>query len=322
MPLIEPSRFRPSWPWRNAHVQTVWPHVARLGRRVPYERERLELADGDFLDLDVATVGSTTAVVLLHGMESCSAAPYMMGMARAATDAGLDAVAMNFRGCSGEPNRLVRSYHGGESGDVHSVLQHLLATRGYTRLALVGFSLGGNMMLNYLGDGQHALPPQLRAAVGICVPMDLASCAERLDTGGLGFYGRRFIRLLVAKAVAKARRFPEALDAAAFADVDSFAAFDDRYTAPVHGFADAQSYWRACSGLRLLERIATPTLVLNAEDDPLLVPSCFPRDRARSLEHLYLEVPTHGGHVGFVAGAFGQTRWQEARALSFLLDYL
>ena len=242
----------------------------------------------------------------------------MLGMAAAANAAGHDAVAMNFRGCSGEPNRLLRSYHGGDSGDVAAVVEHLLTSHGYRRLGLVGFSLGGNMMLNYLGDGRHPLPAALRATVGICVPLDLEACADRLDARAPTFYGQRFLKLLMAKARIKARQFPDQLDPSQFGGLRTFLDFDGRYTAPVHGFADARSYWRQASALRLLHAVRLPTLVLNAQDDPLLAPSCFPAEQARDSQHLYLELPQHGGHVGFLAGICPPGRWQEQRALAFL----
>ncbi len=281
-----------------------------------YERERIETPDGDFLDLDWARVGADRVVVISHGLEGSTDRAYVRGMARALNRHAWDALAWNLRGCSGEPNRLLRLYHSGATEDLDAVVQHAL--RHYDHVALVGFSLGGNMTLKYLGERGDAVDARVRRAVAFSVPVDLAASSVRLGAWENGLYMRYFLRSLRRKVRAKASRFPGEIDAAGLRRIRDFRGFDDRYTAPLHGFEDAEDYWRRSSSRPFLSAIRTPTLLVNAADDPFLAPACYPIDIARESERLRLEIPAHGGHVGFVCFGEDGAFWSERRAAEFL----
>lgn len=316
MPLIE-SQFTAPRLLRQGHLQTLLPLVLPRRRVVWTMRQRFELPDGDFVDLDWRRSGHSRVVILAHGLEGSAQAIYMRGMAGAVEAAGWDVVGWNFRGCSGEPNRLVRSYHSGESGDLRSIVEHV--SKQYGQIALVGFSLGGNIVLKYLGE--QPPHPAVCAAVAISSPVDLKSSAIALDACRSNWlYLQRFLRALVAKVQAKARQFPDQIDAAVFRRVRTFREFDDRYTAPVHGFIDAEDYWARASSLPHLPRIGVPALIINALNDPLLGSPSFPREAAIANQALFLEAPRHGGHVGFLDFSAGLQPWHEARAVAFLKE--
>ena len=282
------------------------------------------MPDGDFLDLDWLRDPNRSArrrlAVLTHGLEGDAEAGYIRGMARALRAAGWDVLAWTLRGCGTEPNRLPRFYHAGETDDLRAVVTHA-AGRGYDAIAGIGFSLGGNLLLKYLGEAP--VHPAVVGAAAFSVPVDLAASARALDDRrGNRLYRRLFLRSLTAKVVAKARRFPQHLNVAGLRRVRGFAEFDDRYTARLHGFRDAADYWGRASARQFLPGIRVPTLLVNARDDPFLpFPACFPFAEAAANPHLCFETPAHGGHVGFVdfrdpAGA-GRT-WAERRAVGFL----
>lgn len=277
------------------------------------EQERLELADEDFLDLGWRRGGNKRVVILSHGLEGNAEAKYIKRLSSALVAAGWDTLAWNFRGCGRESNRLARFYHSGETGDLGALVEH--ASKYYKTIALVGISLGGNVTLKYLGEA--APHPSICAGVAISAPVDLAASARELDRRLLNrVYLRRFIKTLVAKVRAKAVRFPEQFDLKGLESVTTFQAFDDRFTAPLHGFRDADDYWEQSSSRQFLGRIATPALLLNARDDPFLPSVCFPEEEARSSTMFSLEAPAHGGHVGFWDRLGGG--WLERRVVEFL----
>lgn len=315
MPLVEPSTYRcPPW-LPSGHVQTILPALFRrvAGGAVP-ERERLVTPDQDFLDLDWYRPGNGRLAVLLHGLEGSSRAPYIRGMAAALLAANWDVLAWNFRGCSGEINRRARFYHSGETGDLGFVLERVHPA--YDRLALLGFSLGGNVTLKSLGEDPARVQPKVKAAVAFSVPCDLAASARRLDELGNRFYTRRFLRSLRSKVREKARRMPGAIDATGVDEIRSFQAFDDRYTAPLHGFRDAADYWSRSSCRQYLPAVRVPALLVNAANDPFLPLGCYPVEEAKASACFSLEIPPAGGHVGFPSA--GGTYWAEARAVQFL----
>lgn len=319
MPVV-PSSYDAPWWLGNGHAHTVFTSLSRRVRGVLYVRERLELDDGDFLDLDWSRVGSGRQVVIVsHGLEGSSAAVYVLGMVRAFNRRGWDAVAWNQRGCSGEPNRLLRMYHSGVSDDLLRVARQA-ADLGYERIGLVGFSLGGNVTLKLAGELGAEPPAWLVGAVGISVPVDLAGSAAVMAGWSSRIYMQRFLVSLRGKIRAKQARFPELLDDTGYHRVRTFRDFDGRYTAPIHGFAGAEDYWTKSSSLRVLGEVRTPTLLLNALDDPFLSPSCFPDAIAQVNELLHLETPKRGGHVGFWGGGIVRDEtYAERRAVEFLL---
>jgi predicted alpha/beta-fold hydrolase len=314
MPVLV-SRFRPPSFLCNGHIQTIFAVLLPRRFNVGLERERLELDDGDFLDLDWARTGSDKLVVLSHGLEGRSDSRYNLGLATMLNLVGWDALAWNFRGCSQEMNRLPRLYHSGETRDLAAVIE-CAATR-YSRIALVGFSLGGNLTLKYLGEANPH--PAVVKAVAVSAPLDLAATARAIDRKWSNWiYRRSFIKSLIAKVETKALKFPDKFDLSGSRMIRTFHEFDDRYTAPVHGFRDAADYWEKTSARQYLDRINVPTLILNAGDDPLLTPESFPFAEAEMNPCLFLETPESGGHLGFLDLVHGLEPWSDRRIIEFL----
>lgn len=313
MPLLT-SSYRAPLGLRGGHAATIYPTLFRRVPAPPVERERLELSDGDFLDLDWSPRKHPRLAIIGHGLEGQSSAKYICGMSRALQGRGWDTLAWNCRGCSGEPNRLLRSYHSGVSEDLGAVVDHALS-HPYHSIVLIGFSLGGNIVLKYLGEQGAALPGPVKAGLALSVPCDLTSSSLRLGDWENRLYMSRFMDGLKAKVIQKSEQFRESLDLAGLERIRTFAEFDDRFTAPLNGFRDARDYWTRASSKPLLPHLRVPTLMIQAANDPFLPPPCYPEEEARANDRLFLEIPPHGGHVGFVAP--GGEYWSETRAASF-----
>ena len=313
--------YRPARWLPGPHLSTVFASVARPLPRPPYRRQRLELPDGDFLDVDrVDGPAGAPLLVVSHGLEGSSGAPYVRGLAARAARVGLSVAAGNFRGCSGVPNRLLRQYHSGDTGDLEFVVSTLRAEVPGRTLFLCGFSLGANQLVKWLGERGDEVPGEVAAAAAVSVPFDLAACARALD--GPGFwpfvYRERFLRRLRRKALRKARAHPGALDAARVRRARTFAAYDALVTAPLHGFEDAEDYWRRSSSGPLVGAVRRPLLLLSAADDPLVPLPSLPMAAARANPAVTLEVTAGGGHVAFVAGPPWAPRYfAESRVLDF-----
>ena len=313
--------FQPAWWCRGPHAQTLW---ARLVRQVPeirFWRERLELPDGDFIDLDWSEHGSGPIVIVLHGLEGSSDSPYARGIMQAIERRGWRGVIMHFRGCSSEPNRLARSYHSGDTGDLSHFINTLRRREPRTPLATVGFSLGGNVLLKWLGKAGGAAP--LRAAVAVSVPYVLRGAADRLNHGFSRLYQWQLLRSLRGTVVEKRRRIKLPLNIQDLSTLKSFRDFDEYVTAPLHGFDGADHYYTVSSSRQYLKGITVPTLLLHARDDPFMTEKAIPGQNELS-ESVVLEVSTHGGHVGFVAGAWPWRAryWLEERIPAYLGQYL
>lgn len=322
MPLVADSTYRSPFFFKNRHVQTVYPALFRKITDINYTRERIALSDGDFIDLDWSVKGADRLVVLLHGLEGKASRHYMKGMAKAFNAKGWDALAVNFRGCSGEPNRLPRSYHAGATEDLRAILAHIDREYCYPSIGLVGFSLGGNLLLKYLGEEGSSVSNALTGAVAFSVPCSLAESSAMIARPQNRLYMLNFLKNLRAKIEAKARQFPGLISIDDYDSISDFGAFDDTYTAPLHGYASAEAYWEACSCLSFLPDLRLPTLLVNALDDPFLGPTCYPADIARSHKYLLLEMPADGGHVGFIQFDDTDLYWSERRASSFLTAML
>ncbi|WP_027000638.1 YheT family hydrolase [Eisenibacter elegans] len=327
MPLLPHSDYQASPILFNGHLQTLFPSEFRRIKDVPYRRERLETPDGDFLDLDWSLCQpnqgrSRSLVILSHGLEGSSMRPYVLGMARAFGQEGWDALAWNYRSCSGEMNRLPRFYHAGATDDLHTVITHALGL-GYQRMMLIGFSLGGSLTLKYVGERGRNTPQGLKAAIAFSTPCDLASSSKRLSTKANYVYLKVFLRDFAQKVRQKAALMPEAIDPKLMQKVRTIEDFDNYYTAPLHGFASAQDYYRQCSAKQFLEGIRIPTLIVNAANDPFLAPECYPQQEVAALSDVFLEMPQKGGHCGFVpAQARAKQYWSEQRALRFVQEVL
>ncbi|PID56242.1 alpha/beta hydrolase [candidate division KSB3 bacterium] len=319
MPIVDKSAYRPIAAFKNCHFHTIYPSLFRTIRGVTFSRERISTPDDDFLDLDWARHGSTRLILTIHGLEGSSRSRYIPGMIKAFARRGWDGVALNLRGCSGEPNRLLRSYHSGATDDVETVITHILTHYpAYREIALIGFSLGGCLTLNYLGERGSSLPEEMLGAAAVSTPCDLATSAERLSEAGNTMYLKNFLRCFRKKIRLKMRQMPDKISDRNFHEVTSLKIFDDRYTAPIHGFRNAEDYWARCSPKRLLAGIHIPTLLLNALDDPFLAEASYPLKEAASHPYLFLEMPDFGGHVGFMARRPDGEYWHETRICDFV----
>ena len=316
MPII-PSSYRSSGLFRNGHASTIYSGLFRKSPSVNQEREELTLSDGDFLHLDWSYSESPAKklVVLLHGLEGNAQRPYILGAANHFNSSGYDAVSVNFRGCSGENNRLYRSYHSGATEDLHEVLSYIEQARAYEDVYIKGFSLGGNITLKYLGEGYEP-PSNVKAAVAVSVPCYLYGSMLELHKLKNWAYALRFKRHLVGRLRLKAEQFPELVSEQEIRSIKTLKDFDDVYTSRAHGFQDALEYYEKCSSLQFLPGIKIPTLLLNAANDSFLSPECFPEDIARNHNYLHLEIPKHGGHVGFISK--GGVYYSESRAIDFI----
>jgi len=292
--------------------------VFRKVRGVAYARERIDTPDGDFFDLDWSKVGAARVAVVLHGLEGNSQRSYVLGMVKALNRAGWDAIGLNFRGCSGEINRTARFYHSGDTADLECAISHVASVGEYTEAALVGFSLGGNVVLKYLGERGQQAHSLIKGAVVFSVPCDLTSGALKIGSPDNKLYMKRFLKMLGEKIRLKAAMMPELISHSGFEQLSDFKQFDDRYTAPLHGFASAEDYWRQASSKPLLDKIGVPTLLVNAADDPFLGPECYPKAEANRSSCFFLEIPRCGGHVGFLAFNRLSQYWSESRAVAFL----
>lgn len=318
MPLV-PSNYKPPFAFRNGHFSTIYSGVFRKIRGIIQKRERIETADGDFLDLDWSESIQPTskAVILLHGLEGDAQRHYIVGSAKKLNQSNFDACALNFRGCSGETNRLYRSYHSGATEDLISIIEYILSAKAYKEIYLMGFSLGGNLILKYLGEG-NAIPEQVKAAVGVSVPCSLKSACDELLNSKNVLYSARFKKHLLAKLRQKQQLFPDRISTAEITSISTLKDFDDVYTSRAHGFQDALDYYEKCSSNQFLANIKVPSLIMNAKNDSFLGQACYPYEVAQCNENVFLEVPDFGGHVGFWGKQ--NTSYAEERAVQFFND--
>lgn len=323
MPIVQDT-FYPGFPEPgpirgSAHISTIWASVFRRVSPPRFERTIFTLADDDFLELDWIRGGAERIAIVSHGLEGSTRSRYVSGIANALAGSGWDVLAWNMRGCGGTPNRKLGSYHSGLSSDLAEVVS-AVAQRGiYSSIHLIGFSLGGNITLKYLGENPERVPASVRASVNICAPCDLRGCAIRMARPIMLPYMRAFLKSFRSKLEAKALQFPAEIDLVGFENIRTFQEYDDRYTAPVHGFLDAEDYWRRSSSLQFMPAIRLPTLLVTPENDPFLSESCRPRELAAGHPHIFLETPRYGGHIGFNAFRSGFT-WLEMRVLAWISE--
>lgn len=336
MPIIKQSSYKPTIIYRNQHFNTLYPALWRKVFPLDYQRVRMTTFDQDFLDLDWSVVGAENLLICLHGLEGNARRHYMAGMMKIFNQGGInsdgekwDAVAFNYRGCSGEDNRMLYGYHSGWTKDLDFFIKNLLAEKPnsqifpnkkivhYKRVILVGFSVGGNIALKYGGEQGKNLAPQIKKIIALSVPIDLAKCSEELEKRHNALYLWQFLRTLKQKAREKASRFPHHFDVEKVVKAKNFRDFDDHFTAPINGFRDASHYWHESSSIHFLTRIEIPTLLVNALDDTFLSKECFPTDVAAKKDNFYLEMPRYGGHLGFMSPDKAGFLWTEKRAWDF-----
>lgn len=318
MPLISDSTYQaPSW-LPGGHAQTIYPALFRKVAPIYGIEERVELADGDFIDIEWFGKKSSRLAILSHGLEASAKTDYIHAMAGALIRRGWDVLTWNFRGCSSEPNRLLRMYHSGETEDLDHIITHALLNHPAASIDLIGFSLGGNLTLKYLGERPGHLSSRLHRAVAFSTPCDLACSSHQLSLLSNRIYMERFLIAMRAKIRAKKKMFPELLDLTGLNRIRTFQEFDDRFTAPIHGFRDAADYWARNSCRQFLSEIRLPTLLVSAVNDPFLGQGCYPREEAAASHHFHFEAPESGGHVGFYTRGNGGEYWSETRAVEFL----
>ena len=321
MPLIEQSSYN-NQPWYlfNGHFETMFPSLFRKIEGIDYQREQIDIFDGDFLDLDWAFQEkpnqSNQLVIVSHGLEGHSERHYSKGMVKAFFQQGWDGLAWNCRTCGGSMNRLPRMYHHGATEDLAAVIDHVLKNYAYETIVLVGFSMGGSLTLKYLGENSKTLDKRIKKGIAFSVPIDLPSGCAIIHEWQNTFYKKRFIRKIVKKIKLKAQQFPDQFDLEGIDKIDNFYELDTRYTAPLYGFKDAEDFYEKVSCHQFLPMIKVPTLVVNAQNDPLLSAACYPTDFLKNHPFVYFEMPKRGGHVGFLLPNEEQT-WAEKRAIEF-----
>lgn len=305
----------------GGHLQTIYARSLAQNYAVPYRRERWQTPDRDFIDLDwldVESADGTKLLVLFHGLEGYSKSHYALSLMAMAARHGWRGVVPHFRGCSGEMNRLRRSYHSGDSREIDWILRRLKHENPGSKLYAVGVSLGGNMLLKWLGEEGTAAGAVIERAIAVSTPLDLVAAANQLDRGLHRFiYTNYFLKYLRPKALAKITAHELPFDARALRASRTFRQFDDLFTAPIHGFKDAVDYWTRSSSKPWLKEIKLPTLLVNARNDPFLPESALPLAEEAS-EWVTLDFPQEGGHVGFVSGEFpGRLDWLPRKILLF-----
>ncbi|MCQ8104030.1 hydrolase [Methylomonas sp. SURF-2] len=322
--------FRPAWWLRSPHLQTLYPALLRKIKPLPRTRERLITPDDDFIDLDWYGENAGVIVILLHGLSGSSESGYILGLQKALLQAGMASVAMNFRGCSGESNRAARCYHSGETEDIDFVYRCVRQRYPDSVIAAVGFSLGGNVLLKWLGE--QADKATIAAAVAVCVPLLLHECASKLDKGFSRIYRKYLLDELkrymdIKRRSLRQNGFQTEADKlnrlGEWSGIKSFWQYDDRVVAKLHGFIDVHDYYRRSSSRQFLSAIRVPTLVIQAADDPFMTPAVLP-EAAELSRQVELEIYSGGGHVGFVgAGKLLKAEyWLESRIPQYLLARL
>jgi len=281
-----------------------------------YTRERITTPDDDFLDIDWIKQDAKKLVIISHGLEGNTERAYIKGMAKACYTQGYDVLTWNYRGCGAELNRQLRFYHSGATDDLDIIVQHAVKSNRYAEINLIGFSLGGNLTLKYLGESR-VLHGIINKGIAFSVPLNLYTSCLQISRPENILYSKRFLNSLSKKVVQKAS-IHTSLDIRPLTKIKTLLEFDDYFTGPVHGFKNALDYYTQSSAIRYIEHIKNPTLVVNALNDPFLSPECFPVKLLHSHPYVRLEVTTRGGHVGFTQFNKNGLYWSELRALAFL----
>lgn len=315
MPLIQQSSYsQPKWLF-NGHLETIYPALFRSISVTSPEKERINTLDGDFLDLFWYKNNSDHLVIISHGLEGSNDRAYMLGMAKAFLRKGYDVLTWNYRGCGDELNKKLIFYHSGATYDLDTVVNH--AEKKYLKISLVGFSLGGNLTLKYLGE-DRSRTAKIHSGVAISVPLHLASSCEKISKKQNILYSKRFLKSLKEKVLKKSLEHPGQIPTDVLKNINTLSDFDDFFTGPFHGFSDAAEYYQVNSALFFLEGINVPTLIVNALNDPFLSEKCFPTKLATGLEKVFVEFPKKGGHVGFTQINSEKEYYSEQRAVEFI----
>lgn len=318
MPIIQ-STYKPVFWAKSSFVSTVFSGLGRRIKGVQQTRERITLPDSDFLDLDWSypETKSRKVVILLHGLEGHAQRPYLTGAAKLFNQNGIDACAVNFRGCSGEPNLLYRSYHSGATEDLEAVVKHIVSLSKYDEIYIKGISLGANLALKYAGEERN-IPKQIKAIVAVGAPCNLKGSCDRLLSLKNRSFSIHFVMHLKKKLIPKLKQFPSQITMSDYKSIKNILQFDEIYTSKAHGFKNALDYYEKSSSGQFLPNIKIPTLLINSLNDSFLSPECYPVKEAKANSNLYLEMPKYGGHVGFIQK--GEFYYNEVRALEFMSE--
>lgn len=320
MPVIS-SDYSTKFPFTNTHFNTIYRSVF-VKENMKYNRKRIPTFDADFIDLDFSTVGSKTIALLIHGLEGSSKSGYMTTTAKHLNSLDLDTALFNLRGCSGEDNKLLGSYHSGKTDDVAWIINYLTKNYNYKNIILIGFSLGGNLVLKYLGEQANTTNAKIKGAITISVPVDIDSSEREMEKSKNKIYTRRFLKTMKSKVLNKAEKFPDySPNKQLLNNVKLLKDIENLYTVPVFGFKNPEDYWKKASSKPILKQISIPTLIINALDDPFLGTECYPYKIAEDSNFIFLETPKYGGHVGFLT-SFKTTKnnWLPKRIEKFISE--
>jgi len=306
--------YTPPWYLFNKHLETIYPAVFRKVINRSNISERIKTNDNDFIDLDIYDIQSNKTVVLSHGLEGNSRKSYITGMTNMLLDAGFNCVAWNFRGCSGTSNNYPYSYHSGATQDLDYIVKIIENKFPESDLYLIGFSLGGNLTLKYLGE--NFINSKIKKAVVVSTPLDLYNSCLEISKASNWIYSKRFLFTLKRKITSKAKLFPKEINLTGIEKISNLLEFDDRYTAPLHGFKDAIDYYAQCSSIYFLDKIKVPTLIINALNDPFLSQECYPNNINSS--YITYDYPFFGGHLGFKMSGNENKYYHEIKSLEFL----
>jgi len=319
MAILKTNTYTPNLFFKNKHFNTLYRYF-KTKIKINFVRERMQTADGDFIDLDISSVQSPKLIIALHGLEGSSDSSYIRSLTLFANTHNYDVVAMNYRGCSGVPNVLLSSYHSGKTDDLLAVINYMDKKQKYDEINLVGYSLGGNILLKFMGEPISNFPKIIKSAVAVSAPCDLKCSALTLDRFWNRIYRYNFLKTLKEKARQKMLKFPDAgLDKSKILKAGNFEIFDTYFTALTHGFKDADDYWQQSSSKQFITDIKVRSLLISALDDPFLSASCYPFKEAK--EHKYFDLLTHkhGGHIGFYTGfRTANNYWLEKQILLFI----
>lgn len=315
------SSYKSPISFGNGHVDTLIPHFFRRPNKLDYKRERIDTPDGDFIDIDWVKKGNKKLLIMSHGLESDTNAKYIKGMAAKFLKSGHDIAAWNCRGCSGELNLKPVYYHSGVSHDLRSVVEYIINSYGYSEVYIIGFSMGANISLKYLGEEGGGIDKAIKAACVFSAPCNLEHGSVALANGFSWMYTRNFIGTLKKKVQAKTKLFEQmGIDTSKLGDIKSLSDFDDHFTAPLNGFKDASDYYEKASSIGFIKDIKIPTLIINAKNDPFLAGDCYPYEVVSKNDYVTLEVPSTGGHCGFFQFSREGSYWSEDRASAFLSE--
>ncbi|WP_422091401.1 YheT family hydrolase [Tenacibaculum ovolyticum] len=319
MPILS-CNFNPALPFKSAHFNTMYRPLF-MKDTIKYQRKRITTWDSDFIDLDFSTIGSETLVLLIHGLEGSSQSNYMITTSNYLNNTGFDTVCMNLRSCSGEDNALLETYHSGKTDDVDFIVSHLTTNYKHKNIVIVGFSLGGNLTLKYLGEYIN-IPLKVKGGIAISVPIDLTTSQAELSKLKNKIYLNEFLKTLKLKILEKSEKFPEyKINKRLLFKATKFRHLEKQYTVPVFGFKSSDDYWLKASSKPYIPKIKVPTLLINSLDDSFLSKECYPFKEAQNSDNFYLLTPNYGGHVGFTSSFNNnENKWIEKKITEFIQE--